>query len=96
MPHRATALYNTIVARNTEAAASALASDIAGTVAAASAFNLIGTGGSGGLTDGTNGNLVGVTNPGLGPLASNGGPTQTIALLAGSPAIGAGARRLPA
>jgi hypothetical protein len=27
------------------------------------------------------------TNPKLGPLASNGGPTQTIALLKGSPAI---------
>jgi hypothetical protein len=29
-------------------------------------------------------------NPGLGPLASNGGPTQTMALLAGSPAIDKG------
>ncbi len=29
-------------------------------------------------------------NPKLGPLASNGGPTQTMALLAGSPAIGIG------
>jgi hypothetical protein len=30
------------------------------------------------------------TNPLLGPLANNGGPTQTMALLQGSPAIGAG------
>ena len=30
------------------------------------------------------------TNPLLGPLAGNGGPTQTMALLPGSPAIGAG------
>ncbi|MGF1471233.1 MAG: choice-of-anchor D domain-containing protein [Rubrobacteraceae bacterium] len=30
---------------------------------------------------------VGVDDPGLGPLAANGGPTQTHALLAGSPAI---------
>jgi hypothetical protein len=30
------------------------------------------------------------TDPMLGPLADNGGPTQTIALLAGSPALGAG------
>jgi hypothetical protein len=30
------------------------------------------------------------TNPMLGPLADNGGPTQTLALLPGSPAIGAG------
>jgi hypothetical protein len=30
---------------------------------------------------------TGVTNPKLGPLAANGGPTKTMALLAGSPAI---------
>ena len=40
---------------------------------------------------GLNGNLVGVTKPLLGELADNGGPTETIALLAGSPAIDAGA-----
>ena len=45
------------------------ASDITGTVASASAYNLIGTGGSGGLTNGVNGNQVGVANPLLGPLA---------------------------
>jgi hypothetical protein len=33
---------------------------------------------------------TGITNPLLGPLASNGGPTQTHALLAGSPAINNG------
>ena len=32
---------------------------------------------------------------GLAPLGNYGGPTQTIALLAGSPALGAGDRRLP-
>ncbi|HEX9117201.1 MAG TPA: choice-of-anchor Q domain-containing protein, partial [Anaerolineae bacterium] len=36
------------------------------------------------------GDLVNVANPGLGALAANGGPTQTIALLSGSPAIDAG------
>lgn len=36
------------------------------------------------------GNLCGVTAPGLGPLASLGGPTQIMALLPGSPAIDAG------
>ena len=43
---------------------------------------------------GTNGNLLGTAkaplNPLLGPLADNGGPTQTHALLPGSPAIDAG------
>jgi hypothetical protein len=84
-------LDNTIVALNTiGTGGGAPASDIAGTVAAASAFNLIGTGGAGGLTDGTNHNQVGVANALLGILASNGGPTQTIAVLPGSPAIGKG------
>ena len=54
----------------------------------ASSHNLIGTGG--GNLAGTNGNQTGVTNPGLGPLADNGGPTLTHALLPGSPAIDAG------
>lgn len=36
------------------------------------------------------GDQTGVTNPGVGPLANNGGPTQTHALLPGSPAIEAG------
>src|SRR5207253_8446367 len=59
-------------------------------VDASSSNNLIGTGGSGGLTDGANGNQVGVADPKLGPLADNGGPTQTHALLVGSPAIDKG------
>ena len=44
-----------------------------------------------GLTNGVNGNLIGV-DPKLDPdgLKDNGGPTQTIALLADSPAINAG------
>jgi len=46
--------------------------------------------GSCGLTDGVNGNIVGVDDPRLGPLRDNGGPTQTIALLPDSPAIDAG------
>ena len=56
----------------------------------ASAYNLIGSGAAGGLVNGVNGNLVGVANPGLSTLANNGGPTMTLALLAGSPAINAG------
>ncbi len=49
--------------------------------------NLIGSGG--GFINGMNGDIVG-QSPGLGTLANNGGPTQTFALLAGSPAIDAG------
>jgi hypothetical protein len=86
----AVTLRNTIVAGNYTGSGTTTADDISGTVDATSAFNLIGTGGAGGLTNGTNSNQVGVANPGLGPLANNGGPTFTHALLTGSPALDAG------
>ena len=84
-------LRNTIVAGNfTGAEPGTNAGDIDGVADASSSYNLIGTGGSGGLTDGTNNNQVGVSSPGLGPLQNNGGPTQTHALLPTSPAIDKG------
>ena len=43
-----------------------------------------------GQSNGINGNLIGVTDPLLAPLGNYGGPTQTMALLPGSPAINAG------
>jgi parallel beta-helix repeat protein/predicted outer membrane repeat protein len=54
--------------------------------------NLIGDGTGGtGFTDEVNGDIVGTSlnpvDPKLGPLANNGGPTKTHALLPGSPAI---------
>ena len=84
-----TTLYNTIVAANT---ADDGPDDIAGAgICSASAYNLVGVDETGSLSNGTSGNLViGTANPGLGLLAYNGGPTQTIALFAGSPAIDAG------
>src|SRR6185503_645674 len=78
----------TIVAGNTRSANSS-SSDIGGIVDSSSSFNIIGNGGSGGLTNGVNGNQVGV-DARVGPLANNGGPTRTHALLPGSPAIDAG------
>ncbi len=54
-------------------------------------YNFIGPGGSGGIHGG-GGNII-MTNLAkldLGPLANNGGPTQTMALLPGSAAIHAG------
>ncbi|MFI5460158.1 MAG: beta strand repeat-containing protein, partial [Isosphaerales bacterium] len=80
-------LTDTIVAGNTRG--SGVSSDIGGTNVSGS-DNLIGTGGSGGLTDGESGNIVGVADPLLAPLGNYGGPTQTMALLPGSPALGAG------
>jgi predicted outer membrane repeat protein len=90
-------LNNTIVAGNT-------GGDVAGlngtTLAAAGSFNLIGDG-SGGLVNGTggaSGNLQGTVgtplDAKLGALAANGGPTKTMALLTGSPAIDAGSNSL--
>ena len=70
--------------------------DIAGTVDTADhAYNLIGASvSSGGLTNGTNGNQVGVAPKIAAGLANNGGPTATIAVSAGSPAINAGSNNL--
>ena len=79
-------LTDTIVAGNTSLSG---AGDIGGTNVSGS-DNLIGTGGSAGLVDGVDGNIVGVANPLLAPLGNYGGPTQTMALLPGSPAIGTG------
>lgn len=78
-------LDNTIVSNDHVGSA---VNDIVGTANAASRNNLIGVGGA--LTNGVNGNQVGVTNPRLSPLGNYGGPTQTMLPLANSPAINAG------
>jgi hypothetical protein len=89
-----TTLYNTILADNTGPGGAddiSPGSTVSGSTVSGS-YNLIGTGGSGGLTDGQDGNII-LTSPGglgLGLLGSNGGPTQTMALLPGSPALEAG------
>jgi CSLREA domain-containing protein len=78
-------LYGDIVAANTSR-------DLAGGNSTGT-HNFIGDG-SGGLLA-SNHNILGLAaepiDPKLGPLANNGGPTETMALLVGSPAIGAGA-----
>ena len=87
-------LNNTIVAGNTVSSGfPQYGPDIYGYVSGA-IHNLVGDAtGSNGIFNGRNGNIVGgnglpVINADLGPLQNNGGPTQTMALLAGSPAIG--------
>jgi hypothetical protein len=85
-------LSNTIVAGNTTN--STTPNDIDGTVDPSSSFNLIGNGGAGGLANGVNNNQVGVANALLASLGNYGGPTQTMALLPGSPAIDAGSNTL--
>ncbi|TVQ39399.1 MAG: hypothetical protein EA370_04750 [Wenzhouxiangella sp.] len=85
-------LINTLVAGNT---ANLNFPDIFGEVNSDSRHNLIGDDtGLGGISDGSNGNQIGSeSNPIdalLAPLADNDGFTLTLALLPGSPAIGAG------
>jgi hypothetical protein len=77
-------LTGTIVAGNS----GGTGNDIDG-LAVTGSYNLVGTD-SVGLVNGQNGNIVGVTNPVLSTLGNYGGQTETMALLPGSPAIGAG------
>jgi predicted outer membrane repeat protein len=82
-------MTNCIIARNTDDGVQTYGT---GAFSAQSANNLVGAGNWAGLVNGSNGNLVGVApaNLGLGTLNNNGGPTPTVALLPGSPAINAG------
>ena len=82
-----TTLTDTIVSTNT--AGSPAAPDNLDGVAptAASAGDLVG---SGGVSLDATTNLVGIDDPLLGALGNYGGPTETMALLPGSPAIDAG------
>jgi len=84
-------LESTIIALNTSGTKTkSTADDITGTAVSTGSYNLIGTGGSGGLTS-SNHNQVDIGSPALDALAGNGGLTRTIALQAGRPAIRAGA-----
>lgn len=82
-------LTNTLVALNT----AGYAPDYNGTVSTSS-HNLVGNASGSGGFSAAHGDLLGTTanplNPQLGPLANNGGPTMTLALLPGSPAIAKG------
>ncbi len=70
--------------------ASSTPDDISGLLHPSSSHSLIGDAATaGGLINGIGGNLVG-SDPFLGPLADNGGPTLSHMLLPGSPAIDAG------
>lgn len=79
----AVTLENTIVAGNQGAQTGA-----SGASFVTEGHNIIGDSSSG-FVDGVNGDRIGI-DPRLGPLADNGGPTPTCALLSDSPAIDAG------
>lgn len=86
-------LRNSLVAQNTAPAGPDILASQSDLGVIFASFSLIGNGSGSSLTDGENGNQVGSASapidPRLGPLALNGGPTRTHALLAGSPAINA-------
>ncbi|HEX8914012.1 MAG TPA: FG-GAP-like repeat-containing protein [Humisphaera sp.] len=97
----AVALFNSLLVGNTDADPAygdeVTPSDLgASLLDPNSAHNVIGTGAPAWMAGGKNGNRTGVTpaQAKLGPLADNGGPTRTVALLAGSAAIDAGATAL--
>jgi hypothetical protein len=79
-------MRNTLLAGNT----ALLGPDVSGPIISLG-HNLIanGDGGSGYMPTDMVGTLANPIDPKLGPLQDNGGPTQTMALLPGSPAIGA-------
>ena len=97
-------VMNSIIAGNFDtpnnAGPGTLKPDCAGTLTSRG-HNLVGIrDGCTGFTNGVNGDkvgsiLTGAINPLLGPLANNGGTTQTHALLPGSPALNAGSPLAP-
>jgi hypothetical protein len=99
-PASAITLLDTIVAGNFAIGSPGTPSDITGTLQSTSGYNIIGDGSHTNLMNGSNGNQVGTDaqpiNVRLGPLGNYGGPTPTIPLLPGSPAIDAGSDALEA
>jgi hypothetical protein len=83
-------IANSILALNVEA--NGVATDCGGIGFLGTGVNLISTTNQGSCSGGT---PIVAANPRLGPLARNGGPTQTVALLSGSPAIGAAVGKAP-
>lgn len=81
-------ITNTIVAKQTSGA------DCSGSAVTSQGYNLE-SGTSCGFTGTNDQQSVSDLNLALGALASNGGPTQTMALLAGSPAVNAGNPGVP-
>jgi predicted outer membrane repeat protein len=86
-------LGNSIVARNSGSGGADVLPD-GGEGVVSEGHNLIGDGTGSTLVNGVNGDQVGSAahpiDPLLAPLASNGGPTQTLALMPGSPALNVG------
>jgi hypothetical protein len=90
-----TVVTDSIVAGNYLQSSQQTLNDVSGAFDPSSGFDLIGVGtGLSGISDNQGGNLIGTAsnpiNPKVGPLQDNGGPTWTMALLPGSPALDRG------
>jgi trimeric autotransporter adhesin len=83
-------ISNSVLALNVEA--NGVATDCGGIGFLGTGINLISTVNQGSCSAA---NPIVAANPRLGPLARNGGPTATVALLSGSPAIGAAVGKAP-
>jgi hypothetical protein len=83
-------ITNSVLALNTEVGG--VTTDCGGVGFLGDGVNLISTTNQGKCSEGT---PIIAANPRLGPLARNGGPTATVALLSGSPAIGAAVGKAP-
>jgi parallel beta-helix repeat protein len=81
-------LYGTMTLNNTIVANSPTGGDVYNDGTVSGSHNLIGTAVTGSGANALTGTIV--ADPLLGPLQDNGGPTLTMALLAGSPALDAG------
>jgi hypothetical protein len=84
-----TRVYSSMIAGNAAGDVSSISNFPGGAPSVfSSGYNVIGADNTGAFN--RPGDVEGIANPLLGPLANNGGPTMTHALLAGSPAINAG------
>jgi hypothetical protein len=83
-------ISNSVLALNVEA--NGVATDCGGIGFLGTGINLISTTNQGSCSAAK---PIIAANPRLGPLARNGGPTATVALLSGSPAIGAAVGKAP-
>ena len=90
--HATATLTDTIVAGNTRTGGYASDIGVTNPLGVTGTYDLIGTGGSGGIKSGVNHDIVlsSIAGLGLSPLGDYGGPTQTMALLIGSVALGKG------
>jgi hypothetical protein len=84
-----TVVTSSIIAGNAGSDVDNVLVGLGGNTISSSGFNVVGSGNAT-ASFGQASDQTGVSSPGLAPLADNGGPTLTHALLAGSPAFGAG------